>query len=53
MERIDFYLLAVVTFMFLAGCFLMVASARERAEERRRMGLNDCKDRGRPRKVKS
>ena len=36
MERIDLYLGVVVTLMFLAGCVLIVVSARERSEERRR-----------------
>ena len=35
-ERMDLYIGVVVTLMFLAGCFLVVISVRERLEERRR-----------------
>jgi hypothetical protein len=35
-ERFDLYLGVVVTLMFLIGCVLIVVSARERSEERRR-----------------
>jgi len=35
-EQIDLYIGVVVTLMFLAGCFLTVLSARDRAEKRSR-----------------
>jgi hypothetical protein len=35
-ERFDIYISAVVILMFLAGCFLVVVSARERIRELRR-----------------
>jgi hypothetical protein len=35
-EQMDLYIGVVVSLMFLAGCFLVVISARERSEERRR-----------------
>jgi hypothetical protein len=35
-ERIDLYIGAVVTLMFLAGCFLAVVSIRQRSRERKR-----------------
>lgn len=35
-EQMDLYLGVVVTLMFLAGCFFIVGSVRERSEERRR-----------------
>jgi hypothetical protein len=35
-EQIDLYIGVAVTLMFLAGCFLVVVSLRERFEERRR-----------------
>jgi hypothetical protein len=35
-ERVDLYIGAVVTLMFLAGCFLVVVGMRERFKERRR-----------------
>ena len=35
-EQIDLYIGVVVTLMFLAGCFLTVVSARDRADKRSR-----------------
>jgi hypothetical protein len=35
-ERMDLYFGVVVTLMFLAGCFLVAVSMRERLEERKR-----------------
>lgn len=42
-ERIDIYIGVVVVLMFLAGCFLIILSARERTEERGRRGLDNRK----------
>ena len=42
-ERIDIYIGVVVILMFLAGCFLIVLSARERTEERSRRGFHNHK----------
>jgi hypothetical protein len=35
-EQMDLYIGVAATLMFLAGCFLVVVSVRERFEERRR-----------------
>ena len=35
-ERMDLYIGAVATLMFLAGCVLTILSVRERSQERRR-----------------
>jgi hypothetical protein len=44
-ERIDLYVGVVVSLMFLAGCFLMIISVRERIEQRARGRFDDGKDR--------
>jgi hypothetical protein len=36
-EQMDLYIGVVVLLMFLAGCFFIAVSLRERSEERRRL----------------
>jgi hypothetical protein len=38
-ERMDLYLGAAVTLMFVAGCFLIVLSLREQFEKRKRQRI--------------